>query len=249
MHTSTLSRSAERLVRQLHENTYEQQAVTVEDVIPIMNALQHIFPQWGMITCFVKHPDIRFVSANCEQLFGYPLSVLGRFSAMDFCNYIHEDDREEVNQCFTFMHDFFQDKGPDDYLTLRIVTQYRFRRNDGEVIFLHDEKAALQMPNQRYVYYSLFRDITQEQPFSGVKLEVIDTRSMQTIVEYRPAMQNRRLSKRETELVGLIRIGLTTKEIAHRLNISHHTVRNIRQKMFEKFNVNNSIELLNKALA
>ena len=56
------------------------------------------------------------------------------------------------------------------------------------------------------------------------------------------------ISKRETELVALIRKGLRTKEIADQLKISHHTVRNIRQRMFEKYNVNNSIELLNKAV-
>ncbi len=57
-----------------------------------------------------------------------------------------------------------------------------------------------------------------------------------------------RLSKRETELVALIRKGLRTKETADHLKISHHTVRNIRQRMFEKYNVNNSIELINKAI-
>lgn len=68
------------------------------------------------------------------------------------------------------------------------------------------------------------------------------------LAEFRPATQYIRLSKRETELVGLLRKGLRTKEIADQLKSSHHTVRNIRQRMFEKYNVNNSIELLNKAV-
>lgn len=44
----------------------------------------------------------------------------------------------------------------------------------------------------------------------------------------------------------MIRKGLRTKEIADQLKISHHTVRNLRQRIFEKYNVNSSIELLNK---
>lgn len=64
--------------------------------------------------------------------------------------------------------------------------------------------------------------------------------SQEKLAEFR--RQHLRLSKRETELVGLIKKGLRTKEIADQLKISHHTVRNIRQRMF------NSIELLNKAV-
>jgi DNA-binding CsgD family transcriptional regulator len=70
----------------------------------------------------------------------------------------------------------------------------------------------------------------------------------QVVLTANSATQHVRLSKRETELVALIRKGLRTKEIADQLKISHHTVRNIRQRMFEKYNVNNSIELLNKAV-
>jgi DNA-binding CsgD family transcriptional regulator len=46
-------------------------------------------------------------------------------------------------------------------------------------------------------------------------------------------------------------IAIGTEEVTaiiDHLKISHHTVRNIRQRMFEKYNVNNSIELLNKAV-
>lgn len=43
-------------------------------------------------------------------------------------------------------------------------------------------------------------------------------------------------------------IFLTNKEIACRLNISHNTSRNIRSKLFEKFKVNNVVELLNVAV-
>ena len=40
--------------------------------------------------------------------------------------------------------------------------------------------------------------------------------------------------------------GLTTKEIAAHLNISNNTVRNIKSRMFAKYKVNNTIELLNR---
>jgi DNA-binding CsgD family transcriptional regulator len=67
---------------------------------------------------------------------------------------------------------------------------------------------------------------------------------MTKITEFKPSAGSN-LTSRESELVTLIKQGLSTKEIAWYLNISHHTVRNIKSRLFEKFNVNNSIELLN----
>ena len=85
-----------------------------------------------------------------------------------------------------------------------------------------------------------------EAVFSGVKIEVYnDEVSLKKIVEYKPSVARNKLSNRENDLVGLIKKGLTTKEIATHLSISHNTVRNIKSKLFEKYGVNNMIELLN----
>ena len=84
--------------------------------------------------------------------------------------------------------------------------------------------------------------------FSGVKVEIYREQPVfEKIVEYKPSHVKNKLSPREADLVDLIKRGLTTKEIAWQLNISHNTVRNIKSKMFEKYNVTNAIELLNMA--
>ena len=85
-----------------------------------------------------------------------------------------------------------------------------------------------------------------EAVFSGVKIEIYKNEdSLKKIVEYKPSAARNKLSNRENDLVGLIKKGLTTKEIASQLSISHNTVRNIKSKLFEKYSVNNTIELLN----
>jgi DNA-binding NarL/FixJ family response regulator len=112
---------------------------------------------------------------------------------------------------------------------------------------MHDEKAILNLRGTGNLYYTLFRDITAEKPFTGVKAELFrqQGRQLDKIKEYNPSAERKPLSKREEELVTLIRQGLSTKEIAGHLKISPNTARNIKSKLFEKFNVNNSIELLN----
>jgi DNA-binding NarL/FixJ family response regulator len=56
------------------------------------------------------------------------------------------------------------------------------------------------------------------------------------------------LNKREREVLDLLFIGKTAKDIAAKLGNSKSTVDNIRNKMLEKFGVKNSPELIFKAL-
>jgi DNA-binding CsgD family transcriptional regulator len=55
------------------------------------------------------------------------------------------------------------------------------------------------------------------------------------------------LSKRETEILGLLSQGLQSKEISDKLFISLNTVNNHRQKIIEKLNVENTHEALRYA--
>ena len=56
---------------------------------------------------------------------------------------------------------------------------------------------------------------------------------------------NQSLTKREIEILQLIRQGLLSKEIADRLNISIYTVNNHRKNILTKLNANNAIEAIN----
>ena len=161
----------------------------------------------------------------------------------------HEDDREDLKECFSHLQEFLENRSDEDNFHLRLVFQYRFRNNIGDYLLLQDEKATFALQNSTMVYYSILKNITDQGPFRGVSLDVYRQDAKQEkLASFRPGSQQVKLSKREAELVLMIRKGLRTKEIADHLKISHHTVRNIRQKMFEKYSVSNSIELLNKAI-
>ncbi len=56
------------------------------------------------------------------------------------------------------------------------------------------------------------------------------------------------LSKREIEVVRLLAQGLSNREIAHRLELSQHTVKNHLFRIFEKLGVSSRVELLNMTL-
>jgi DNA-binding NarL/FixJ family response regulator len=69
-------------------------------------------------------------------------------------------------------------------------------------------------------------------------------------IQERKAVSNEpaQLTSSEIEIVRLISEGLTTKEIAHRKNISFHTVMTHRKNIFRKLGINNAPELLMYAM-
>ena len=54
---------------------------------------------------------------------------------------------------------------------------------------------------------------------------------------------------KEKQVLALVASGLTTKEIASRLNLSHHTVESHRKNLLRKWAAKNSAELVLKTSA
>jgi DNA-binding CsgD family transcriptional regulator len=247
IHEAVLMRTAERVTAYLEKYAVKIGAERREDVLHLYDTMHEVFPEWVIMTCPMMHRDIHYASKNCLYVFGYEQDYLVRNSSMEkYFNHVHDADQEDLFNCFAQLHDFLENISPEDHHEYRTVFYYRFRKGDGKYIHLHDEKATLNLKGSGNLYYGLFRDVTADRPFTGVKLEIFrKEETLKRVFEFKPSEESRSLSKREKELVVLMRQGLSTKEIAWHLNISHHTVRNIKSKLFEKYNVNNSIELLN----
>ncbi len=62
----------------------------------------------------------------------------------------------------------------------------------------------------------------------------------------KPADESRRLSQRETEVLGLIARGLGNKEIAERLSLSVETIRSYLKNIYEKMHVHSRAEAVAK---
>lgn len=63
------------------------------------------------------------------------------------------------------------------------------------------------------------------------------------------AEQVPRLTERETEVLGLVAAGLTSRQIATRLGLSHRTVENHVQSTLRKLQLHNRIELVRYAIS
>lgn len=91
-------------------------------------------------------------------------------------------------------------------------------------------------------------DIAPDQtPLDTIKYSVLDMKSGELVSIFND--DNQSLTKREMEILHLIRQGLLSKEIADRLNISIYTVNNHRKNILAKLKANNIIEALNHVSA
>ena len=90
-------------------------------------------------------------------------------------------------------------------------------------------------------------DLSPDQtPTERIKRTVINRKTGEILASaVVPADQ--RLTKREKEILLLIRQGFLSKEIASKLNLSIYTVNNHRKNILVKLNVDNVIEAINRA--
>jgi DNA-binding CsgD family transcriptional regulator len=244
---AVLTRMTDKIAAYIQRYVTLAGAEKKEEVLELFDNMQQFFPHWVISTCPVMHPDIHYMSKNSAHVFGHNNEyLLNDMTIQQYFDQVHDADQQDLQECFSFQHDYLESIPSDEHPAYRSVFHYRFKRANGQYMYLHDEKATLNLGGSGNLYYALFRDVSSEKTFSGVKIELFrQEQGLSKIKEYKPSAERNSLSKREGELVLLIKQGLSTKEIAWQLKISHNTVRNIKSKLFEKYNVNNMIELLN----
>ena len=90
-------------------------------------------------------------------------------------------------------------------------------------------------------------DLSPDQtPMERIKRTIINRKTGEILASaVVPADQQ--LTKREKEILLLIRQGFLSKEIASKLNLSIYTVNNHRKNILAKLNVDNVIEAINRA--
>ena len=245
---TSIAKQSIRILRYVNNAMQPVEIEEDDDIIKALYNMHKLYPACTVITCPVHHDNFFYVSENSKAVFGYsPQYIADRFRELEYYfSQIHLSDIVDVQSCIDFFEKFLHNESPGEYNKLRTILHYRFRNAEGKYIYLQDERATLISAGGTVIHYSLIRAMPDEVTFSGAKIEIYkDGHVFKKIAEYKPSSAKNKLSKRETDLVVLIKKGLTTKEIAWHLNISHNTVRNIKSKLFEKYSVNNTIELLN----
>lgn len=213
--------------------------------------VQRLFPSWVVFLCSVRNQSIQYVSENCLKVFGYTAKKMQGMTLEDYSSHIHPDDQEPMTHIMQYVFQSMKEIPYDQYDQYRFITYHRHRHANGQYFHLYDEQIALCNKDGQQLFLTLYKNISEEKPFSQVKLEIsrLEKGSYKVIEEYVPSLFQQVITRREREILRLIQYGQSNKEIADRLYISEHTARNHRSNLFEKAKARNVIELLNNAKA
>ncbi len=233
--------------RQIMAGEYEieQNLPEIRETIDLVEAL---FPSWVTLLCMVQHPRLMHVSRNSTHVTGYTPEQLQTIGVENYFDLIHPDDLAAVRQAYGRMREVSLAPGYDPKQH-RFVLHYRLRRPDGQYLYLLDEKLAVQNHRNRYVFFTLFKDLSRERKFTRVLLEIhrYGAGAQTLIEEYVPEACQPPITAREKEVLELLQKGLNSPQIGDLLAISVNTVKNHRQNLMRKANARNSIELLHYA--
>lgn len=188
-----------------------------------------------------------FASDGFADIFGYNRSHIRTIEKQGDLleDRIHPDDRDRMLD-LQIRHSRFIYSLPEERRNdFRNIYQFRMLNARGQYINVVSRNLVAQQDRNGKAWIVMgVMDIAPDQtPQDTVKYSVLDMKSGELVSIFNN--DNQSLTKREIEILQLIRQGLLSKEIADRLNISIYTVNNHRKNILTKLNANNAIEAIN----
>jgi DNA-binding CsgD family transcriptional regulator len=211
-----------------------------------------------------------FLTSSFKFLLGYDREEALGQGPEYFYRRMPEDDLEMVLDTVSRTLRFLYLQSPEERRDYKLGFDFRIRRADGRLIRLLQQVVVLELDARGNIWLVLIvNDLlpggSEEEPsrrslrhlrngksylFLPGEAEVRDGISTaaeggRTGAEAAPAGAG--LTKREIEVLGLVAVGLASREIADRLFISQATVNNHRQRILSKTGARNSSEAVRYA--
>ncbi len=190
--------------------------------------------------------QIIFYSSNYGKLLGYRMDEFEDLNYQFFESKIHPDDKHILALNGLSSLKMFNAFSRDEKLNHKVVYEYRILNADGKYIRLIEQYQILELDKTGQIWLLLSTvDISPNQESDNkVKCQILNFRTGKILpieIEHKPALE---LTKRELEILRLVKLGYLSKEISDKLSISLHTVNTHRQRFLEKLGANNSMEAI-----
>lgn len=200
----------------------------------------------GISVFDLNRKQIIFFSTNYGKLLGYHLEEFEDLNYQFFQSKIHPDDQHELALNGLSSLKMFNAFSSDEKLNHKVVYEYRIMNAEGKYIRLIEQYQILELDATGQIWLLLSTvDISPNQESdNSVKCQILNFRTGKILpveIEQKPALE---LTKRELEILQLVKQGYLSKEISDKLSISVHTVNTHRQRFLEKLGANNSMEAI-----
>lgn len=188
--------------------------------------------------------QVAFFSANFGKMLGYsPADYEGR-NYHFFETKIHPHEALQLALRGFSVLKLFATFSNDEKLNHKVIYEYRMLNAEDTYVKLIEQYQILELDprGQIWLMFSMV-DVSPNQDSDGsVKCQILNFRTGHFVpfaIEPKPELE---LTKREVEILRLVKQGYLSKEISSRLSISVHTVNTHRYRFLEKLGANNSME-------
>lgn len=222
----------------LDYNIVEKHASVLESISNMSNSGTSIFD--------LNKRQIIFYSSNYGELLGYKLSDYKDIGQMFFGNKIHPEDTFNLSTNGVTIYKIFNNLSNDAKLNHKLVSEYRMLNSKNNYVRLVEQYQVLELDNKGQIWLMFLTvDISPNQDISeGSKSQFLNFRTGNIIQIDSTQKIQYELTKRELEILKMVKEGLLSKEISDKLSISLHTVNTHRQRVLEKLGANNSLEAI-----
>lgn len=214
----------------------EKHAKTLQALAEVSNS--------GVMIFDLHQKQTVFFSTNFGKMLGYKPSDYEALNYRFFEPKIHPDERYQLSLRGVSVLKIFDQFSKDEKFNHKAVYEFRMLNAENKYIRLVEQYQILELDKKGQVWLMFnMVDISPNQEIeSPVKCQILNFRTGDVIpleVEQKPQLE---LTKRELEILKLVKQGYLSKEISTQLSISVHTVNTHRYRFLEKLGANNSFE-------
>lgn len=224
-------------------------------------ALNHVFHVGPYFACVVDYRDMSFqYIKGLENILGHDANILYTKKLEHLVEWVHPEDVQKVLGLAVHYFTFLGQQPLEKRLDFWPSINFRMRKANGDYLRVLEQVICLQVDEEGRITHALkyFTDISHLNYSGEVVLAVLDTKD-NTGKQFYTWKANSAgangtdnivktdLSEREKDILALVAKGLTSKEIAQKLQISHHTVNKHRENMLRKTGSKNLNEVLSFA--
>lgn len=232
-----------KYLSQYHFNEKELDYLKVEKHKNTLQTLSEIGNSGTGIFDFHQKKVI-FYSSNFGKLLGYSSSDYRELGQDFFASKIHPVDAQTGSINGVSVLKIFNSFSSEEKLNHKMISEYRMLNSNGQYVKLIEQYQVLELDTQGQIWLTLnIVDISPNQDLNEEsKSKLINYKTGQIIDFEIPEKLQYDLTKREIEILKLVKEGLLSKEISDKLSISVHTVNTHRQRFLKKLEANNSLE-------
>lgn len=192
----------------------------------------------------VAKKQILFFSSNYGKLLGFDPKEYEAANHQFFESKIHPDDKYKLAITSISVLKMFNAFTSEEKLNHKVIYEYRMLNVKNTYARLIEQYQILELDKTGQIWLMLsIVDISPDQEKeNAVKSQLLNFKTGNFIAIEPEPKPDLEISKRELEILKLVKEGYLSKEISDKLSISVHTVNTHRQRVLEKLGANNSFE-------